>query len=203
VAFIVIYDACVLYPESMRDLLVRLGQTDLVQAKWTDDILDEFVGRLVEKRPDLKARLERTRELMNGAVRDSRVTGYRRLIDGLTLPDPKDRHVLAAAIRAGAQVIVTYNLKDFPEAALAEYGIEAEHPDTFVYHLITLAPPRVGQVVREMAEQFSDAHVEVDVGEQDPTGQVGKQYMPLLKEAEKALNALEDAMRNELTPGGT
>jgi predicted nucleic acid-binding protein len=109
VAFIVIYDACVLYPESMRDLLVRLGQTDLVQAKWTDEILDEFVENLAEKRPELKDRLKKTRELMKEAVRDCLVTGYQKLIDGLTLPDPDDRHVLAAAIRAGAQVIVTYN----------------------------------------------------------------------------------------------
>ena len=161
-AFIVIYDACVLYPESMRDLLVRLGQTDLVQAKWTEGILDEFIANLTGKRPDLKERLKRTRELMNEAVRDCLVTGHEKLINGLTLPDPADRHVLAAAIRAGAQVIVTYNLKDFPETALAEYGIEAQHPDTFVYHLITLAPPRIAQVVREMAEQFKNPPKSVD-----------------------------------------
>jgi predicted nucleic acid-binding protein len=162
VAFIVIYDACVLYPEAMRDLLVRLGQTDLVQAKWTDEILDEFVENLVETRPELKTRLKRTRELMNEAVRDCLVTGYHKLIEGLTLPDPDDRHVLAAAIRAGAQVIVTYNLKDFPEQTLTDYGIEAQHPDTFVYHLITLAPPRVAQVVREMAEQFKNPPKSID-----------------------------------------
>lgn len=69
---------------------------------------------------------------MNKAVPDCLVTGYSSLIQGLELPDANDRHVLAAAIQAGAQLIVTFNLKDFPVKALEPYGIEAVHPDTFV-----------------------------------------------------------------------
>ena len=70
----------------------------------------------------------------------SRVTGYEHLIPGLVLPDPKDRHVLAAAIRGGASVIVTCNLADFPQHVLGEFDIEAQHPDEFVLHLFDLAP---------------------------------------------------------------
>ncbi len=88
---------------------------------------------------------------MNAAVRDSLVTGYEELIDGLTLPDKDDRHVLAAAVRSGAQVIVTVNLKDFPDDILEEFGIEAQPPDEFVLNLIDLAPGAVAAIVTRQA----------------------------------------------------
>jgi hypothetical protein len=69
---------------------------------------------------------------MDRAVPDCLVTGYEPLIEGLTLPDPNDRHILAAAIRCGAQIIVTLNLKDFPADVLDPYGVEAMHPDEFL-----------------------------------------------------------------------
>ncbi|MBK8695938.1 MAG: PIN domain-containing protein [Deltaproteobacteria bacterium] len=150
-AFIVVYDACVLYPAPLRDLLVRVALTGLVQAKWTDRILDECFLNVAANRPELSSeRLRRTRELMIAAVRDCMVTGCEPLIDGLELSDPDDRHVLAAAIRSNAQVIVTANLKDFPKAALAPYGVEPLHPDEFVLGLVDLAP---GVMVRVVAEQ--------------------------------------------------
>ena len=91
-SFIVIYDACVLYPAPLRDLLVRLGMTGLVQVKWTDEILDECFCSILAKMPDLSAeRLERTRTLMNQAIRDVLVDGYQGLVDSLELPDPGDR----------------------------------------------------------------------------------------------------------------
>jgi hypothetical protein len=79
------------------------------------------------------------------------VAKYESLIDGLTLPDPEDRHVLAAAIRAGAQVIVTWNLKDFPAEALGPYGIVAVDPDEFVVNLLDLAPAAIVSAVTEQA----------------------------------------------------
>lgn len=77
---------------------------------------------------------------MDASVHDAKVSGYEELIDALVLPDPDDRHVLAAAIKAGANAIVTFNLKDFPGDASSKYGIEAIHPDEFVYSQIGLAP---------------------------------------------------------------
>jgi hypothetical protein len=77
---------------------------------------------------------------MNSHVRDCLVTGYESLIEAVTLPDPDDRHVLAAAIRAGADLILTFNLKDFPEEALRPYGIESQHPDDFLMLQLDLAP---------------------------------------------------------------
>lgn len=107
-AFTVIYDANVLYPSFLRDVLMRLAMTDLYRARWTEDIHREWMRSLAEARPDLVDSLPRIRALMDNNVRDCLVTGYAELVEGLQLPDPDDRHVLAAAIRAQAQQIVTY-----------------------------------------------------------------------------------------------
>ena len=151
--FTALYDACVLYPAPLRDLLMRLALTDLFRARWTDEINDEWIRNVLKDRSDLKPeQLERTRELMNSHVRDSLVSSYEDLIGGLTLPDPDDRHVLAAAIRTRASVIVTYNLNDFPADYLAKYGLEAQHPDEFITHLLDLNPGAVcGAAKRQRA----------------------------------------------------
>ena len=142
--FTALYDSCVLYPAPLRDSLMRLALTDLFRARWTDRIHDEWIGALLKARPDLdRQKLERTRSLMNASVRDCLVTGYEALIDALKLPDPDDRHVLAAAIRTRAHVIVTFNLTDFPAAYLAQFGMHAQHPDEFITHLLDLAPGAV------------------------------------------------------------
>jgi hypothetical protein len=98
--------------------------------------------------------LERTRDLMNANVMDCLVTGYEPLVPSLNLPDPDDRHVLAAAIRVGAGVIVTFNLADFPAAALEQYGIEAQHPDEFITHLLDLSPADVCRAVRRQRQSL-------------------------------------------------
>jgi len=130
--FIVLFDACVLYPAPIRDLLLELAASGLFRAKWTERIHDEWIQNLLRKRPDLTpAKLERTRHLMNESVEDCLIEGYEHLCSQLDLPDPDDRHVLAAAIKGQAQMIITYNLKDFPVESLENYGIEAQHPDDF------------------------------------------------------------------------
>ena len=117
--FVAVLDACVLYPAPLRDLLLRLALTDLFRARWTDRIHEEWIQSLLSKRPDLsRERLQRTRGLMDRTVPDCLVTGFEELIETLVLPDPDDRHVLAAAIRSQAGVIVTYNIRDFPEEVL-------------------------------------------------------------------------------------
>ena len=149
---IVLYDACVLHPAPLRDLLIRIAKTGVVHARWSERILDESFRSILAQRPDLKPEaLARTRELMNDAVSDCLVEGFEDLIDSLSLPDPDDRHVLAAAVRAGAQVIVTANLQDFPAHALAPYRLEAKHPDDFMVEMIDMAPARVAQVMTEQA----------------------------------------------------
>jgi predicted nucleic acid-binding protein len=144
-------DACVLYPAQLRDLLLRVALTDLFKARWTDRIHDEWIRNLAVRRPDIPAeKLQHTRRLMDRAVPDCLVTDYEPYIDKLELPDPNDRHVLAAAIRAQAGVIVTLNTADFPEAAIARHGISVQHPDEFLSHLFDLAPGEVCAAVRAM-----------------------------------------------------
>lgn len=144
-------DANVLYPAPLRDLFLQLAVTDLFKAKWTADIHREWIEALMRDEPWRdRAALERTRGLMDTATRDSLVTGYEPWIETLLLPDPDDRHVLAAAIVGRCDVIVTRNLKDFPEAALAPFGMEAQHPDEFVYDHLAVAPGVVCGAVRKV-----------------------------------------------------
>lgn len=133
---IVLFDACVLYPAPLRDLLMQVALTGITRACWTNAIHDEWTRNVLKQRPDLQAaQLQRTRELMNAAVRDCLVEGFEHLIPNLTLPDADDRHVLAAAIHGGAQAIITFNLSDFPRNALEPHGIVALHPDNFLMQL--------------------------------------------------------------------
>jgi hypothetical protein len=141
---IAVLDACVLYPAPLRDLLMRVAATEIYQARWTDQIHGEWMRSVLEDRPDLtREQLERTRELMNSAIPDCLVSEYEVLIEGLSLPDPDDRHVLAAAIRCEAQLIVTSNLRDFPAKVLSANDVEARHPDPFLSNLIELYPTEV------------------------------------------------------------
>ncbi|NOK63053.1 MAG: PIN domain-containing protein [Chloroflexi bacterium AL-W] len=139
-SFTALYDANVLYPAPLRDLLMWLALTGLFRAKWTETILEEYARNLVIKRPDIsRDKIDNIKHLMNKHVCDALIEGYQNLIPAIEgLPDPDDRHVLAAAIVGRADIIVTYNLRDFPETVLGQYNIEAQHPDEFVRHLIDL-----------------------------------------------------------------
>jgi len=130
---IALLDANVLYPAPLRDYLLHLAALGVYEPIWSADIQDEWIRNLVKARPELnRASLEATQRSMDRAFPGSNVTNFESIIESLSLPDPDDRHVLAAAIKSKADVIVTANLKDFPSHALNLYGIRAEHPDMFV-----------------------------------------------------------------------
>jgi len=149
--------------DTSQDLLIRIGRAGLVQAKWTNDILDEALGNLARNRPDItQDKLTRLRELINSAIPDCLVAGYEPLIDGLKLPDPKDRHVLAAAIKAGAQVIVTANLKHFPAEHLAPWNVEAKSLDDFVLDQISIDDRAVFACVQAIADSRERPPVTID-----------------------------------------
>ena len=140
-----------------------LALTDLYRAKWTDAIHEEWMRNVRKDYTDItQAQVERIRELMNAHVRDCLVTGYEDLVGALALPDPDDRHVLAAAIRAGADVIVTTNLADFPKETLAKYGIDAQRPDEFITHLPDLAPDLVCSAAKKERESSKKPPLRVD-----------------------------------------
>ena len=133
--YTVILDACVLYPANLRDVLIELASVGLFRARWTKDIQREWRDSVL--RDYAKVTLESiaiTQRNMDQAILDAMVDGYEDLIPSLNLPDSKDRHVLAAAIRCDADAIVTRNLKDFPESQLSKYQIEPLHPDEFLVH---------------------------------------------------------------------
>jgi len=115
---------------------MHLALLDTFRARWTQTIHDEWMRNVLQNRPDLRReQLGRTQKLMNAHVRDCLVEDYESLIDTLELPDANDRHVLAAAIHAKADAIITFNLKDFPNETLAPFGIKAIHPDAFIVML--------------------------------------------------------------------
>ncbi|MCH8530925.1 MAG: PIN domain-containing protein [Saccharospirillum sp.] len=159
--FTVVLDACVLYPAPLRDALMRLALTDLFKARWTDHIHDEWITALLRDQKHNRPALERIKTLMDQHIRDAKVTHYEPLIDALNLPDPNDRHVLAAAIRCGADAIVTLNLKDFPEDILQPYGIGAIHPDDFLLYQIDMAPTLCCKAIRAQRTALKSPPIDV------------------------------------------
>lgn len=161
--FTAVYDACVLYPAPLRDFLMWLGLSGRFRARWSAQIHDEWKRNVLKNRPDLTAeQLDRTSDLMDRAIPDALVTGHEVLIDGLTLPDPDDRHVLAAAIRCHASVIVTFNRKDFPAEVLQLFGLEAQHPDMFVENLFDLDRAAVVAAAQRQRQQLKNPAMDVE-----------------------------------------
>ena len=153
-SFAAVLDANVLYSYPLTSVLLELAEARLYRPIWSEDIHSEWIRAVSHKRPDIeRGKLQRRRTAMDEALPDACVGGYRRLIGSLETPDPDDRHVLAVAIRARAQVIVTFNEKHFPADLLSEFDLSTQHPDTFLRHLIDLAPT----VVRTRLENAASA----------------------------------------------
>jgi len=151
----VLYDACVLYPALLRDFLMWLGLSGCCRARWSRTIQDEWKRNLLRNRPNMhRAQLDRVSELMDNAIPDCLVEGYEALIADVSLPDPDDRHVLAAAIHGDASVIVTFNLRDFPREALTPFSIEARHPDDFILDLLERDAAAVISAARHQRAQL-------------------------------------------------
>ena len=147
---VVVLDACVLYPAALRDLFMRLAVHGLIQAKWSDSIHNEWIEAVCRVRADLsREQLERTRRLMDLHAADSLVTGFEHHVERFQLPDPDDRHVLAVALEARAEAIVTWNLRDFPAAVLGPLGVTVESPDDLILMLLNARRDAVLAVVRE------------------------------------------------------
>ena len=138
---VAVYDSCILYPFHLRNIVVQAAVDQLVDARWTDEIHGEWIRNLAADAPNIPvARLHATRRLMNDALPGATVSLYEALIPTLELPDPDDRQVAAAAIAAGASVIITWNLRHFPAAALARHGLRRQTPDAFLAGIYDRAP---------------------------------------------------------------
>lgn len=151
-----VLDACVLYPAPLRDLLLSLATESMFGARWTEQIQNEWIQNLLAQRPDLDpTRLTRTANLMCDAIDDCLIDNFEYLIDSLTLPDPNDHHVLAAAIIGHADAIVTFNLKDFPETCTRTHGIKILHPDDFILAQYDRDPVKVLSVVKTLRARLT------------------------------------------------
>lgn len=155
---IAILDANVLIPNALCDFVLRLAEEDLLQPRWSPAILDE-VRRHVPVAPEA---IERRIAFMNAAFGDALVTGYEALVDRMD-NDPKDRHVLAAAVVAGADSIITCNLRDFPLAACRPHGVVAEHPDAVLLDLWAREPRTLLRVLGEQAASTGRRGVQLTV----------------------------------------
>jgi predicted nucleic acid-binding protein len=148
-------DANVLYPALLRNVVMYFAVARLYRPLWSDAVHAEWMSAVRRDRPDLtEQQIERTRRLMMTHVRDATVTGYEGLIDQLVLPDPNDRHVLAAAIHGGARLIVTSNLRHFPAKSLKPHSISARHPDAFLVDLVGQSQDVATAALREMRLQM-------------------------------------------------
>lgn len=138
---VAVLDACVLYPAALHDVLLWLAAESVYHPRWTDTIHEEWMRAVLANRPDLtREQLERTRSLMDQVDPECLVMDHEELVLTAELPDPGDRHVLAAAIAAKASVIVTLNLADFPQSVLAPFRVRALHPDAFLISLLDQDP---------------------------------------------------------------
>lgn len=136
----------------MADTLLRLAEADLYRPLWSDTILDEMVMAIETIHPDLgDGRARHRADVMREQVEGACVSGRQGLLSGLELPDPDDRHVLAAALQGRADIIVTANLRDFPESVLRELKLGVQSPDDFLLNQLDLDPDRTIQVLREQA----------------------------------------------------
>jgi predicted nucleic acid-binding protein len=150
-------DASALYPALLRNILMRFALRDTFRALWSERVQDEWTRAVLRDRPQLtREAVERTRRLMDENIDDASVGGYEYLIETITLPDVDDRHVLAAAIHGGAEIIVTANLRDFPEAVLQRFRIVAEHPDSFLSRLISDDAERARAVFQELCDDLKN-----------------------------------------------
>lgn len=203
--FRAVLDACVMLPQTLNNLLLTLADAEVFTPVWTPDLLDEVERNLTGAKFGKSAQqAERRVAQMRNAFpfAEERASGYRELIPSMT-NDPKDRHVLAAAVRSGASVIVTANLRDFPKSALERFDVDAIHPDEFLCDLLDLhpetvfecvgivvarnelPPATVGELLESLARQtprFVDAVRVLLVAPDEPEGDVAGRETPAFVE---------------------
>jgi len=152
VPFPAFLDTCVLYPAYLCDTLLRIAEASAYRPLWSSDVLAELRRNLIDRGIPAQ-RVDRRIAHMARSFPDALVDGYESLIDGMT-NDPKDRHVLAAAVRANVEVLVTFNMSDFPEPALKPYDVVAVHPDEFLLDQLDLYPGITVEVMRQQAASY-------------------------------------------------
>lgn len=161
--FKVLLDANVLYPAYLRDLLLRLAEEGFYQVRWTDQILQEVSSNIKKRRPeDLHDRIDRMIARLGAAFPEARVTGHEDLISTMK-NHPKDRHVLAAAVRDNVDVIVTDNKQDFPRESYLQYDLDVLTADEFlVYQWSLYNPETICSILEEMVDSYSNPPIDLE-----------------------------------------
>jgi hypothetical protein len=158
---VAVLDACVLVPLFLRDTLLRAAEAGVYDVQLTRDILAEVQQTLVDKEFTTAERAVYLITTIRTAFSRSLVGGYQHRIRDMT-NHPSDRHVLAAAVTAGATVIVTNNLRHYPSAALEPHGIEAHLPGEFLLGLAALYPDQMVAIIRQQAADLRSPSMTVD-----------------------------------------
>ena len=154
-SFVVLLDACAIFPMSLRDTLLRAADVGLYRLVLTEDILEEVRRNLISERHLTEDKAQFLINTIKKYFPDAFITHHTLLIASMPINE-KDRHVLAAAVASNAQVIVTQNLKDFPSNLISPFGIEAQSPDEFLVHLFYLVPQTMVKLIREQAEDLQN-----------------------------------------------
>lgn len=159
--FVVILDANVLFPFRVRDVLLTFAHEGLFRARFTEEIMAEWMENLVQQKPALEESVKSQARMIRQTFDECFVTGHMSLIDGLEMPDKDDRHVLAAAIRCSAQVIVTENRRDFPPDLLEEYDIEALGADDMLVSTYELFPVEAARALGRVRRRYKNPSMTV------------------------------------------
>jgi len=160
--FSAVLDACVLYPVTIANILIEFAWQDTYSAKWTKKIDAEWSQALLRNRPDVSPeKLSYRLRKMHQAIPDWEIkpSKFKKIIPTLQLPDTNDRHVLAAAIAAQVDFIVTINLKDFPTKIVDQYGIKTIHPDDFLMFHLTLEPIKSLEIVKNLRKRHVNPYI--------------------------------------------
>ena len=150
---VAVLDACVLFPFTLRDTLLRIAEARLYQVHWTNEILEEVRRNLVQTGETTEDNAQRLVQVMNHVFKSALVTDYVPFIASMT-NDPKDRHVAAAAVACHADLIITFNLRHFRSAALGPFGVRAESPDVFLCNLFAAHPTELQQILQNQAQEY-------------------------------------------------
>lgn len=155
--FNVVLDTCVLYDSHMRDILLALAEQELYQPIWSEIICEELKRNIIKKANVTEEKAIKIVRCINQAFPEALITSHTEILDlKNTNIDSKDRHVVTTAICSNAQVIVTYNISDFPNDALKKFSIEAQTPDIFLTNILNLSFKKVIQVYEELERKYNN-----------------------------------------------
>lgn len=144
----VFLDACVLFPPLVRRLLLDTAAAGRFVPLWSDRVLEEWrISAGAKQGPDAWVRIAAARAAMAEVFPDASARADPEVEAGLVLPDPADAHVLAAAAAGQANILVTFNLRDFPNRTMARFGIALRHPDGFLWEMFSQAPETLAPLI--------------------------------------------------------